>query len=156
MTIRSLGILGAGCLLAAGACGGSVDPGTGDPQYDTERLTACSVESDCEGNERCFESQCVVDLCDDATPCSVDGACIDGACCYSEEECGLCDSEDCMGGPSTCVSGADCESDERCFEGACVAVLCDDTSPCSEGGACIDGACCYSDEDCGLCDSEDC
>ncbi|MBW2523848.1 MAG: hypothetical protein JRI23_06725 [Deltaproteobacteria bacterium] len=143
-------------VLVSLGCDGAGPPGDGESDHLTEAQLICASSLDCDDAERCFEGRCVVELCDDSNPCSAGGACLDGACCYSDAECDLCDSEDCYETGGACATSADCLDDERCYEGACVPILCDDATPCAPDGVCIDGACCYPDESCSPCDSEDC
>ncbi|MBM4318425.1 MAG: hypothetical protein FJ125_00330 [Deltaproteobacteria bacterium] len=115
---------------------------------------SCAVDGDCGAGRRCRGGQCVAALCDDDHPCTGDGFCFDGVCCYGEEECGSsCTGEDCdpqPEPPAFCRNDDDCGRLDRCREGACVRDLCDEDAHCSAGGICRSGNCCYSIQECRL------
>lgn len=143
-------------LILSVGCGADGPPSDRSSDPLAESMQHCATSDECDEGNRCFEARCVLELCDDMTPCSPGGACIDGACCYSDEECGWCDSEDCYEPGGQCSQSDECAAHERCYDSSCVPLLCDELSPCGTGGTCIDGACCYPDEPCAPCDSEDC
>ena len=76
-------------------CGQAAPPTEHQDDEVTEAPVTCTSSQQCDDADRCFEGRCVASLCDDTTPCSEGGACLDGACCYPDEVCSPCDSEDC-------------------------------------------------------------
>ena len=127
-------------------------------------LATCQPAAGCETNP-------ITGPCDDGDPCSVDEACVDGACVGALYDCdddNVCTEDFCFDddGAAQCLyqnvngvacdDGSVCTVDDVCAGGACAgaAISCDDGNPCTND-ACDPLSGCTHDPNGALCDDGD-
>ncbi len=102
---------------------------------------ACSGDEACVGIERCLCGRCIVEACFGGTACGEGRVCRDKRCttaCSSDAACAA--GERCSAGgcARACTSDAGCHFGEHCddLDGACVAQICSEQTPCGAGDVC--------------------
>jgi len=137
-------------LCGGGACDPACEGAT--PHCVGDACVACTIDSHCEGDERCQNNRCEGPAqgcernqdCPGSMPVCAQGRCVE---CGTDRHCDegqTCTDNQCVGGNQGCTSDQECPQDQRCRNGQCVTQQqggCAHDGECPDNQACQNGQC---------------